>query len=104
MISFFLWYLLVSLLGWLTFPLAFRLLPALADRGYIFSRTAGLLIWGYAFWLLASLGFAQNDAGGMLLALAFLIGLAIWSFTMHKEEILSFVRSQSMMVITTELL
>lgn len=104
MISFFLWYLLVSALGWLTFPLVFRLLPALADRGFIFSRTAGLLIWGYAFWLLASLGFAQNDAGGMLLALAFLIGLAAWSFTTHKDEILSFVRSQSLMVITTELL
>jgi YYY domain-containing protein len=104
MISFFLWYLLVSALGWLTFPLAFRLLPALADRGFIFSRTAGLLIWGYAFWLLASLGFAQNDAGGMLLALAFLIGLAAWSFIRHKDEILSFIRSQSLMVITTELL
>jgi YYY domain-containing protein len=104
MISFFLWYLLVSALGWLTFPLAFRLLPALADRGFIFSRTVGLLIWGYVFWLLASLGFAQNDAGGMLLALAFLIGLVTWSYTKQKDEILSFIRSQSPMVITTEIL
>src|SRR5687768_4429603 len=104
MISFLLWYLLVSALGWLTFPLAFRLLPALADRGFIFSRTVGLLIWGYVFWLLASLGFAQNDAGGMLLALAFLIGLVVWSYTKHKEEILGFLKSQSPMVITTEIL
>jgi YYY domain-containing protein len=104
MISFFLWYLLVSALGWLTFPLAFRLLPALADRGFIFSRTVGLLIWGYVFWLLASLGFAQNDAGGMLLALAFLIGLVVWSYTKQKDEILSFLKSQSPMVITTEIL
>jgi len=28
------WYLASSLLGWLTFPLVFRLFPALADRGY----------------------------------------------------------------------
>jgi YYY domain-containing protein len=104
MISFFLWYLLVSALGWLTFPLAFRLLPALADRGFIFARTTGLLIWGYAFWLLASLGFAQNDSGGMLLALAFLIGLAIWSFKTHKDEILSFLKSESAMLLTTEIL
>ena len=28
------WYLLITLLGWITFPLAYRLFPALADRGY----------------------------------------------------------------------
>lgn len=104
MISFFLWYLLVTALGWLTFPLAFRLLPALADRGFIFSRTIGLLIWGYAFWLLASLGIAQNDAGGMLLALALLLALSIWSFNTYKAEILGFLKSNSPLVITTEIL
>jgi YYY domain-containing protein len=104
MISFFLWYLLVSALGWLTFPLAFRLLPALADRGFVFSRAVGLLIWGYSFWLLASLGVAQNDAGGMLLALVLLLALSIWSFNTYKEEILGFIKSNSPLVITTEIL
>jgi YYY domain-containing protein len=104
MIPIFLWYLLVSALGWLTFPLAFRLLPALADRGFIFSRTVGLLIWGYIFWLMASLGIAQNDAGGMLLALALLLVLCIWSFNTYKDEILSFIKSNSLLVITTEIL
>ena len=33
------WYLASSLLGWLTFPLVFRLFPALADRGYTLART-----------------------------------------------------------------
>ncbi len=104
MISFFVWYLLVSILGWLTFPLAFRLFPVLADRGFVFSRTVGLLIWGYAFWLLASLGISQNDVGGMLLALAFLIGLGVWSFTTHNNEILDFIKSNSPLVLTVEIL
>jgi YYY domain-containing protein len=73
------WYLTVTLLGWLTFPLVYRLFPALADRGYSLSRAAGLLVWGYVFWLLTSLGLSQNDAGGLLLGLLILAGLSIWA-------------------------
>lgn len=70
-----LWYLLIAFIGWLTFPLAYRCTPALADRGYCLSRALGLLLWGYVFWLLASLGILKNHPGGLLLALA-LVGLA----------------------------
>ena len=80
MISFFSWYLLVTLLGWLTFPLAYRLFPALTDRGYTLSRAAGLLVWGFAFWWMATLGFVQNDVSGLVLALLVLVGLSIWAF------------------------
>ena len=47
------WYLLLSLLGLLAFPLAYRLLSGLPDRGYAVGRTLGLLLWGFIFWLLA---------------------------------------------------
>ena len=76
---FFSWYLTVTLLGWLTFPLVYRLFPALTDRGYSLSRAAGLLVWGYAFWLLTSLGLSQNDSGGLLLGLLIMTGLSIWA-------------------------
>ena len=79
MLWFFSWYLTITLLGWLTFPLVFRLFPALADRGYSLSRAVGLLVWGYVFWLLTSLGLSQNDAGGLLLGLLILAGLSIWA-------------------------
>lgn len=75
---FFSWYLTVTLLGWLTFPLVYRLFPALADRGYSLSRAAGLLVWGYVFWLLTSLRLSQNDVGGLLLGLLILAGLSVW--------------------------
>jgi hypothetical protein len=61
MLSFLSWYLTLSLMGWLTFPLAYRMLPALPDRGYAFSRILGLLLWGYGFWLLGSLGVLYNE-------------------------------------------
>ena len=104
MTAFFVWYISLTLLGWLTFPLAYTLFPALADRGYTLSRAAGLLIWGYVFWLLASLGIAQNDMGGILLALAFIIGLSIWSLANRKSETVNFLKSNLPLVLTTEIL
>jgi len=104
MTAFISWYLIITLLGWLTFPLAYALFPALADRGYTLSRAAGLLIWGYIFWLLASLNIAQNDAGGILLALAFIIGLSIWITVNRKSDILNFLKSNLSLILTTEIL
>lgn len=80
MIAFLSWYLLVSLVGLVTFPLAFRLLPGLPGRGYAFSRILGLLLWGYAHWLLSSLGFLPNDLGGILFVLLLLIGAGAWTW------------------------
>ena len=74
------WYLAVSLIGLVTFPLTYRLLPALPDRGYALSKALGLLLWGFIFWLLSSFGFLVNDAGGLLFALMLLTGLGIWSW------------------------
>jgi YYY domain-containing protein len=111
MTAFISWYFIISLLGWLTFPLAYALFPALADRGYTLSRAAGLLIWGYIFWLFASLGIAQNDTGGILLALAFIIGMSGFSIFNHKalivnrkSEIVDFLKSNLSLILTTEIL
>lgn len=79
MLQFFAWYVAITILGLLTFPLAYRLLPALADRGYALSRSLGLLVWGFVFWLAVSLGLSQNNVGGLLLALLVVVGLSVWA-------------------------
>lgn len=104
MTAFFVWYLILTLLGWLTLPLTYALFPALTDRGYTLARAAGLLIWAYVFWLFASLGIAQNDLGGILLALAMLVGLSVWSFIHHKAEIVHFLKTNKPLIISTEIL
>jgi uncharacterized membrane protein len=98
------WYLASSLLGWLTFPLVFRLFPALTDRGYTLARAVGLLLWGWLFWMLASLGVLRNDLGGLLFALLLLMALSIWSIVNRKSEIVNFLRSNPRLVITVEIL
>jgi len=102
--AFVLWYLVVTLLGWLTFPLAYRLFPALTDRGYSLSRAAGLLIWGYIFWLFTSLGLAQNTIGGILFALLIIAGLSGWAIVNRKSEIANWLRSNLRLIITVEVL
>ncbi len=104
MTAFITWYIFLTFLGWLTFPLVHFLFPALADRGYTLARTAGMLIWAYIFWLLASLGIAQNDMGGLLLALAIVAGLSIFSIVNRQSEIINFLRSNLSLILTTEVL
>jgi YYY domain-containing protein len=106
MLNFFAWYLLITLLGWLTFPLVYRLFPALTDRGYSLARVAGLLIWGYVFWLLASLGVIQNDGAGLAFALAILalfsaIGLRKAA---QRQGVWTWVRTNGRLIITVEVL
>jgi len=98
------WYLLITVLGWITFPLAYKLFPALSDRGYTLSRAFGMLIWGYVFWIFASLGLAQNDMGGLLLGLVMLGGLSAWAFINQKSEVQNWIGDNRRLIITTELL
>ena len=102
MTAFISWTLLITLLGWLTFPLAYYLFPALKDRGYTLARAVGLLIWAYAFWLFASFGIAQNDIGGLLLGLVILAGLSLWVFLKCQCEIREWLSQNRRLVITTE--
>lgn len=80
MIAFLIWYILITLVGFLTLPIAYRIFQGLPDRGYALARPFGMLIWGYVFWLLASLQILVNDAGGIILALLVVVGWSAWSF------------------------
>ncbi|GAB4503054.1 MAG: DUF2298 domain-containing protein [Anaerolineales bacterium] len=111
------WYLLISLLGWLAFPIAWRLFPALPSRAYAFTRTIGLLLWGYIFWLCTSLGISQNDVSGLLFGLLLLALLTFWvanrqpqrntdkhECANHPSEILLWLKSNLRLVVNVELL
>jgi len=80
------WYLLVTLIGWAAWPLAFRLLPGLPDRGYAFSRALGLLLIGYVFWLLVTLGFLRNTTGGILFAMLIVLSLGLWAYATRPDK------------------
>ncbi|MFC2054167.1 DUF2298 domain-containing protein [Chloroflexota bacterium] len=54
LLSVIIWYLSISLLGFITYPVLRIALPGLADGGYPLARTTGLLILSYLVWLAGS--------------------------------------------------
>ena len=76
------WWFVLSLFGWLAWPLLFPLLGGLRDRGYGLARVAGWLLVGWVHWLGVSLGWWQNRVGpigaivGLLAAAGLIAGWA----------------------------
>ncbi|MCL4858804.1 MAG: glycosyltransferase family 39 protein [Caldilineaceae bacterium] len=64
------WWLVLALLGWAAWPLAFYIFRPLRDRGYLLSRTLGWLLAGWLLWWLASAEWAVNSVVNSWLALA----------------------------------
>ncbi len=99
----FFWYFLLILLGWLTFPLTFRLFRRLPGRGYTLSRILGLLLWGFGFWLLTNLGLLQNLPGGILFGLGALVAVSVWAGWGHWREIWDWVKTNWRLILAAEL-
>jgi YYY domain-containing protein len=102
--SFLNWYIAATLAGGVALPLAFRLFHLLPDRGYTLARPLGLLATGYGFWLLGTLGFLRNDAGGVLIAAALvLIGGLAWLARAGVGELWLWLRANAGVVLRVEI-
>lgn len=67
------WYVVVQIFAFAALPLALQLFRHLPDRGYGMAKPLGLLLTGWLFWLLATLGWLRNTAGGVCVALLLLL-------------------------------
>ena len=105
MTAFISWYILITVLGWLTFPLAYYLFPALADRGYTLSRAFGLLLWGICLLVVRLVSASRRTiSAGCCLGLVILGGLSAWAFTSCRWEIIDWLRENRRLIVTTEML
>ena len=100
--SFILWYLLVTLIGLIGFPIVFKCLPALPDKGYAAARAAGLLVWGFLFWLLGSFGLLANSLGGQLVALTIVLLVSGWLLVKQWDEISAWFKNQAQYILWVE--
>lgn len=100
------WWALVTLAGAAVLPMCVRLLGGLPDRGYTLLRAVGMLMTGFVFWLLGSLGFLRNDNGGILLAWLLVIGIsvAIYFRTSERFDWGAWWRENRSVIITAEVL
>jgi YYY domain-containing protein len=54
------WWVALTLLGWVAWPLIFGVFRPLRDAGFFLSRTFGWLLGGWLLWMLSSLGLLRN--------------------------------------------
>ena len=98
------WYLIIMIAGWLAFPLAYRFFRFLPDRGYALAKPLALLVWGYAFWLLASLGILENNPGGVLVGLVILAVVSMVSARGKWAEIKDWIGDHRRLILTAEII
>ncbi|MHC1740876.1 MAG: DUF2298 domain-containing protein [Anaerolineaceae bacterium] len=102
-LNFLYWYLTILLIGGISFPIAIRFFPRMASKGYAFSKPLGLLLWGYFFWILCSLGILQNDLGGEILAILLVIFVSVLCLNKGKaRELWQWVRGNWKTILVVE--
>ncbi len=102
------WWLLITLAGAAALPWCLRLLGGLPDKGYTLARPLGMLLVGFVFWLLASLGFLQNTTGSIVTAwLIVLVGGVLYAVNRKPGPALNlrqFWRDNKKTIIIAEVL
>lgn len=87
------WYLAITLLGWVVYPLVRIVFGGLEDRGYPISRLAGMLILAYLSWLAGSLRIPVTR-GMIWLIFGGVVVLNGGLFALQKEAILREIRAR----------
>ncbi len=98
------WYILITALGWLTFPLAHKIFINFADRGYSLSRVLGLLIGSYLFWIFTSIGITQNDSAGIVLVFFIPLIISAYIYQNNKTEVQNFIKTNLRLIFSVEIL
>ena len=101
------WWVVVTGLGGLAFPLVFVALSSkegshLRDRGYGLARVLGLLLVAYLTWLAASLRILPNTRGTILRMCAFLALLGGGVGWFRRRELRQFVHDHWRLILLTE--
>ncbi|MDH4208026.1 MAG: DUF2298 domain-containing protein, partial [Anaerolineae bacterium] len=98
------WWLVLQILGLLALPLTTVVFHRLADRGYVLSKTLGLLVVAFLVWLAASYRLLTNSLPTTLGACLFL-GLASgYLFWRRRGEMLALWRERKGLIVLGEAL
>ncbi len=113
MIAILSWWLVIQLFTLAALPLAWRLFARLPGRGYPFAKALGLLLVSFILWLGAIFHLLPNDVGGIVVALAVVVGLSAWlgreglrrdGSSASERPLVAWLRAHWRLVLTTELL
>lgn len=88
----FLWWLVVEVIGLITFPIAFVFLGRLPDRGYSFNKALGLALMAFFLFIGAAARVITNSRGGLLVILALMALAAAFIAFRQRQELARFLR------------
>jgi YYY domain-containing protein len=98
----FVWWLALMLLGVVAYPLVFAAFRGLTDRGYIFSKTVGILLLAYLAWLLAYLHLEAFSHLSTLSVTAILLLMAGALYMWQRKTIKAFLLQRWRLLLIEE--
>ncbi len=102
MVSVLYWLLVIELIGFVAFPLAFAILPRLGDRGYSVAKPLGLLLLSWFMWVLGSLHLVPTNPYTLWGALVLFSVVSGWYAYLRREEIIEFIRRERQSILVGE--
>ena len=81
------WLLVLLGFGFFGFPVCFFMMKNLPGRGAAYGRIVSLVVFGFCYWLLCSLGVIGNNLGSALMILIPFVGLTIYLWTKNFNEL-----------------
>ena len=96
------WVLLVLIVGLAAVPLGHAAFQNLADRGYLLSRTLGVLLLAWLNWILANLGLLPNDRRGAAASFLLLLALGLAFGLAQRRALFDFWRRQRRIILASE--
>lgn len=98
------WWPTLLLIGWLAWPLVRRVWSATPDGGYALSRVAGLLLLGYLYWIVPSLGIVSLGRPWLWTACGLLGAAGLWLGWRDRSLLRDWVKHSWRRLLVCELL
>lgn len=96
------WWFVMTLIGFVTWPLLFALLPGLADRGYGLAKFTGMFLSGWAAWYIASMRVPAWSRMGLIAVLAGLGVLSLVCAWAQRDKLSAYLQKRWSLLLTIE--
>ena len=98
------WFLILELIGLLALPVTLTTFQHLTDRGYIFSKSIGLLLIGWGSWMVSSLRIAPFTWWVILLVAMIFASISFFITRRRWDEMKSYVKVHWRLLLSEEIL
>ena len=98
------WWLVLQVIGVVSLPLCLAFFRRLPDRGYALSKPFGLLLLGYAFWLLNSMRALPNSSAGIVFTIVLLAAISVAFAYRERDELAGWLGGHWQYIVGVEAL